>query len=264
MLKFKKEDTGLYVALTLMGAGTGLLAGAIIASRLAGPIYISTPEEEEWDEEAEIAADEDRKLYEKPKSKIARGKKSGKQRAYSKPDSEETKELNEFIMKYGPSPIQIEMIKSGVLTMDTVAESLMQEEMAKLKEPYNYNTVYREEDDKPDLEDLALLPDEIETIDDRWVLSSVQTKEKSKKNLRRCFYDIRDNSFYTTSRQGHDIPLGSVNDFVPDSVWDIVEPYLLSDMGPIFVNDLESTKHFEFNAVGTEDLEDSPVDDAGS
>lgn len=255
MLTFKKEDTGLYIALTLMGAGTGLLVGATIASKLVAPIYIPTPEE--WDQEAEMAAS-------KTVQKIARGKKSGKQRAYSEPDSKETKELNAFIMRCGPSPIQIEMIKSGVLTMDKVEDALMQEELARQKAPYNYNTIYFGGDDKPDLDEIALLPDEIETIDERWIVSSAQTTEKSKKNLRRCFYDIRDNSFYTTSRQGHDIPLGSVNDFVPDSVWDIIEPYLLSDMGPIFVNDLESTKHFEFNAVGTEEVEVSSADDAGA
>ncbi len=55
MLKFKKEDTGLYVALTLMGAGTGLLVGATLASRLVTPVYIPTPEEdEEWVLGAEI------------------------------------------------------------------------------------------------------------------------------------------------------------------------------------------------------------------
>ncbi|MCK5602213.1 hypothetical protein KAR91_10100 [Candidatus Pacearchaeota archaeon] len=258
MLKFKKEDVGLYTALTLMGAGTGLLVGATIASRLVAPVYIPAHSEEEWDEAAEKFTEGRGQTFD---TKIARGKKSGKQRAYSKPDSEETKELNEFIMRCGPSPIQIEMIKSGVLSMDKVEDALIQEELAKQKEPYNYNTIYLE-DDKPDLDEIALLPDEIETIDERWIVSSEQTTEKSKKNIRRCFYDIRDDSFYTTSRQGHDIPLGSVNDFVPDSVWDIIEPYLLSDMGPIFVNDLESTKHFEFNAVGTEDVEDSSVNDA--
>lgn len=257
MLKFKKEDTGLYIALTLMGAGTGLLVGATIASRLVEPVYIPPLEEEEWDQEAEMVAH-------KTIQKIARGKKSGKERAYSKPDSEETKELNEFIMKYGPSPIQIEMIKSSLLTMDEVKDALMLEEVAKQQEPYNYNTIYLKEDDKPDLDAIALLPDEIETIDDRWVISSEQTEEKSKKNLRQCFYDVRNDLFYTTSRQGHEIPLGSINDFVPDSVWETILPYLLSDMGPIFVNDLESAKHFEFNAVGTEDLEDSLVNDAGA
>ena len=259
MIKFKKEDTGLYIALTLMGGGLGLLVGATVASRLVEPVYvpIPIPEKEKFDDDITGRG----KTFD---TKIARGKKSGKQRAYSKPDSRETIALNEFIMRYGPSPIQIEMIKSGVLTMSEVEDALIKEELAKQKEPYNYNTVYRETDDKPDLDELAQLPDEIETIDDRWVISSEQTKEKSKKNIRQCFYDVRENSFFTTSKQGHDIPLGSVNDFIPDMVWDIVAPYLLSDMGPIFVNDLESPKHFEFNAVGTEEVEVSSADDAGA
>ncbi|MCK4787430.1 MAG: hypothetical protein KAV87_26970 [Desulfobacteraceae bacterium] len=249
-MKFKKEDMGLYFALGLVGAGAGLLIGALIAARLMGPepIYIPEMDEEEWDQEAEMEAH-------KTIQKIARVKKSQKQGL--------TKEMEEFIITYQPTAIQIEMVKNNLLTLDDLKDVLVLEKVAEQQEPYNYNTVYLEKDDKPDLDELAQLPDEIEIIEERWQISSEQTEAKSKRNLRRVFYDAFDDEFFTLSRQDHPIPVGSINDYIPNEVWEVVEPYLMSDMGPIFVNDLETTKHFKFEVV-PEDTEDSSADDAVS
>lgn len=249
-MKFKKEDMGLYFALGLVGGGVGLLIAALVAAKLTGPepVYIPEMDEEEWDEEAEDSA-------EKTVRKISHVKKSEKQ--------DLTEELQAFIVKYQPSAIQIEMVKSKLLTLDELKDALVLEEVVKRQKPYNYNTVYLEEDDKPDLDELAQLPDEIEIIEERWQLSSEQTESKSKKNLRRVFYDTEDNEFFTMSRQDRPIPVGSINDFIPDEVWEVVLPYLLSGMGPIFVNDLETVKHYRFEVV-SEDMEDSSDDDAVS
>lgn len=272
-MKFKKEDLGLYFALVLVGGGAGLLIGALLAARLASskPLYIPEEEdeeawenddiEEEWDEDAEESA-----------PKIARREKSEKQilshyqkKHFITEEEAAAKEalLAAFIVEFQPSAIQIEMVKNDLLTMDELKEVLILEEVTRQREPYNYNAKYLEVEDKPDLEDLAQLPDEIEVIEERWQISSEQTTGKSKKNLRKVFYDSEDDSFFTMSRQDHPIPVGSVNDFIPNGVWAVVAPYLLSDMGPIFVNDLETPKHFKFEIVsGSEDTEDSSADNA--
>lgn len=255
-MKFKKEDMGLYFALGLVGAGMGLLIGALLAARLTGSKIIYIPEEDVVDGEFEDEIVE--KIHSAPK--IARVKKSGKQ-SLTEEQAIFDSLLAAFIVEFQPSAIQIEMVKNNLLTMDELKEVLMKEELANQLKNYNYNTVYRETDDKPDLEDLAQLPDEIEIIDDRWQLSSEQTGEKSKQNLRRVVYDSEDDAFFTLSRRDHPIPVGSINDFIPTEVWDVVAPYLLSGMGPIFVNDLETTKHLKFDIV-SEDLEDSSADNA--
>lgn len=263
-MKFKKEDIGLYFALGLVGAGAGLLLGALLAARLTNPgkrryvPYIPKPEED-WDEGAEEEWDDE--PIKKMDRKIARVKKSEKQSLTTEEDAVKESLLTAFIVKYQPSAIQIEMVKNGLATLDELKEVLIKEEMANQLKNYNYNTVYRETDDKPDLAELAQLPDEIEIIDKRWQLSSKQTEAKSEENLRRVFFDDEDDSFFSMSRQGHPIPMGAINELVPNEVWDVVEPYLASGIGPIFVNDLETPKHFRFEIV-SEDTEDSSADNA--
>jgi hypothetical protein len=245
-VKFKKEDIGLYFALSLVGAGAGLLVGALIAAKLTGPEPIFVPEWDDEDESEEVSA-----------PKISRLEKLEKKDQISE-------DLETFIKKYEPSAIQIEMIKNDLITIEDLKESLIKEELVKQKKPYNYSTEYMyEEDDKPDLEELAQLPDEIEIIDERWQISSEQSTAKSNKNLRMVYYDVVDEVFFIMSRHGQPVPLTSVEEVVPNAVWYVVEPYLMSGMGPIFVNDLETVKHFQFEAV-SEDLEESSDDNANS
>jgi hypothetical protein len=245
-VKFNKEDMGLYFALGLVGAGIGLLVGVYVAAKLsAGRDYI--PQDEEWDEAAETAAS-----YSVPK--IPRMKKLEK-----KDPNEISEELAAFIAEYQPNAIQIEMIKRELLTFDEVREALVLEETAKMRPPQSYHKYVPEEHDKPDLADLVVLPDEVEIIDNRWEISTEIAKSKSTKNIRMVYYDNIDDDFFIQSRQGRLIPLGSPTELVSDEVWNTIEPYLNSGMGPIYVNDLESPKHFLFEVV-SEDLEDSSTD----
>lgn len=246
-MKFKKEDMGLYFALGLVGAGTGLLVGVFIYHK-----FIEKPEPEYIFEEDDQFDEETEKIVQK----ISRMKISEKK----EPEGEYDKEtLDDFINQYNPNAIQIEMVKKGLLTMDEVKEALIMEELAKTKKPYDYSKKYRASEfpeEKPDLEELVTLPNELEVIDDRWEISSSMTSEKSKNNLKSVY--VEDGEFYIKSRAGHIIPMGGLEGTISDEVWAVIEPYLKSGW-EIFVNDLESPKHFKFEMV-SEDVEESSAD----
>lgn len=239
-MKFKKEDIGLYFALGLVGAGVGLLVGAFIASRREGPIPVGVLDSvQDWHKE-EV------------------GKKPPEKKLVKKSKKESTPELDAFIEKYQPTAIQIEMVKNGLFDLESLEKTLIQEELAKQKEPYNYNGPYLD-DDKPDLSDLADLPEDEEIVDDRYKILQKPPKKKSTKNMRVIYFDQGDNSFYTMTRQKQPVPVGSINEFVSEETWEVMLPYMLSGFAPLYVNDLTNAKYYRFELV-PEDMEDPSED----
>ena len=249
-MKFKREDVGLYFALGLVGAGMGLLVGAFIASRRGGsmPSYIPRGEvaDEDWNETAKAA---DKSLH-KLVREIPRKKKRVK-----KAENEFLVELDAFIKEYEPTTIQIEMVKSKLLTLDELRETMIKEELVKQKEPYNYNQPYLE-DDKPDLADLAKLPEDEDVVDDRYKILMGPPKRKSPKNMRVIYFDQKDSIFYTMTRKKQPVPVGSITEFISEEAWEIMLPYMLSGFAPLFVNDLSNAKYYRFELV-PEDAEES-------
>lgn len=246
-MKFKREDIGLYFALGLVGGGVGLLVGAFIASRREGtmPRYIS---EDDWDDgpmvydEGKTSEEMTRKFPPK-KKRVKKGQRADSQ------------ELKRFIREFDPSAIQIEMVRSGLLTIDELQDTMIQEEIAKTKEPYNYTGPYLLDEDKPDLADLATLPEDEEPIDDRYQILQKPPKRKSPKNMRVVYFDQEDGSFYTMTRQKQPVPLGSINEFISEETWEVMLPYMLSGFTPLFINDLQTAKYYRFELV-PEDEED--------
>lgn len=246
-MKFKKEDLGLYFALGLVGAGTGLLVGVIISQKLADPepIYIPSGELPMWD------ADE----YMPPK--IARVKKSEKKSDVEEDNAEEKAELLDFIDEYSPTTIELAMLDKGMTTIDELKQAIEQRTGVEDAEPTNYHGAYHIGDldeDKPDLEDLVDLPDEIEVIDERWEISSTMTPDKSRNNLRKIIWNSDKDSFFTESRSGDYVRMNGLENTITEEVWDAVAPFLLADMAPVFVNDTLSPKHYVFDRL-SEDAE---------
>ncbi len=253
-MKFKKEDVGLYFALGLVGAGMGLLVGAFIASRRGGPTvvnnYIPRGEvpDEEWNEEEKEHA-----------VKIARNF-SRKKKSRKKAQIITSEELAVFIAEYEPTIIQIEMVKSGILTLDELERTLILEKAANEIEPYNYNEPYLE--DKPELSDLAKLPEDEDVVDDRYKILTSPPKRKSPKNMRVVYFDQENAGFYTMTRQKQPVPLGSINEFISEETWEVMLPYMLSGFAPLFVSDLTNAKYYRFELV-SEDEEEFLDDEDG-
>jgi hypothetical protein len=254
-MKVKKEDFGLYFALGLVGAGMGLLVGAYIASRRGDSRPIRIPEEwkEEWDEEAEKHADETVQKISRKKNRV----KKGQIKSFPLQDMDA---LDAFTRKYNPTAIQIEMVKSEVVTLEELEDMLMKEELAKHKAPYDYTQPYLDEDDKPELSDLSKLPEEEGVIDDRYQILQEPPKNKHKKSLRVIYFDAEDGRFHTLTRQKQPVPVPSIKEFITEETWEIMLPYMVTGFAPLFVNDLQTAKWYRFEIV-PEDLEEFSEDD---
>jgi hypothetical protein len=242
MLKFKREDLGLYFALGLVGAGTGLLVGAFIASRRGGLVPVNIPPMEP--------------AMEVTVKKIPRKKFSEK-----KGKKELTPEMKAFIDKYEPTKIQIEMVKNGYLTLESLEETMIKEELAKHKPPVGYYKRYLEDEEKPDLEELALLPDDLEMVDDRYKILEGPHPGKPVKSLRVVYFDPEDESFFTMTRRKDLIPADSVEEFISEETWDVMLPYMLSGFAPLYVDDMQTARHYRFELVPEESEESSENDD---
>jgi hypothetical protein len=250
-VKFKKEDLGLYFALGLVGAGAGLLVGVIISQRLAGPEPIFIPDLDEND----FLDDE----YEKTARKIARNEKSEEKSDFREINEEAYKEekaaMIKFIDDYSPTSIELAMLDKGMTTVDELKMAIEQRTGVEDAEPTNYHGAYHVGDldeDKPELEDLVPLPDEIEVIDERWEISSTMTPDKSRNNLRTIVWDSRADKFLTQSRSGDYVRMNGLENTITPEVWNAVAPFLLAEMGPVFVNDKLSPKHYVFDGLSEE------------
>lgn len=254
-MKIKREDIGLYFALGLVGAGMGLLVGAYIASKRGGsmPRYIPENYQKEWGESAVENTLE--KMAEKPVRKIPRKKKLVK-----KGKNDIDPELVRFIREFNPSTIQIEMVKSGLLTIDELQETMIQEAIAKEKKPYNYNGPYLD-DEKPELSELTKLPEDEDIVDDRYKILMGPPKRKSPKNMRVVYFDQGDNVFYTMTRKKQPVPVGSINEFISEETWEVMLPYMLSGFAPLFVSDLSNAKYYRFEII-PEDAEEFSEENA--
>jgi hypothetical protein len=241
-VKFKKEDLGLYFALGLVGAGSGLLVGAIVSQKLTGPEPIFIPE---------LPKDKSDFSNEVPKTvrKFSRVEKSEEKEEKNKA------KLIAFIDAYSPTTIELAMLDKGMTTMDELKMAIEQRTGVENAEPTNYHGAYHVGDldeDKPDLEDLVDLPDEIEVIDDRWEISSTMTPDKSRNNLKAIYRDSENDRFLSRARSGDYVRMNGLENTVTIEVWNAIAPFLLSGMGPVFVNDLLSPKHYVFDRLSEE------------
>jgi hypothetical protein len=260
-MKFNKSDLGLYFASSLVGGGVGLLLGALIASLMAGPEPVLILDEEEYDPvQRRFGLGEE--AIEAEAEKIARVKKPRK--TTTKITGRDDPELAAFIAEWEPSTIQIELVYKGLVTMEDLKELLIKERLAKEAEPYNYNKVYYEAEfgEKPELADLARLPEEEPVVDDRYQILRDPPANKDPKALRIIYWDAEDDSFYTLTRKKQPVPT-DLRGVISDETWTVMVPYFDKGYDTLYVDDLESNRFYRFIVV-PDDLEDSLGDDHGS
>lgn len=258
-MKFKKSDLGLYFASSLVGAGVGLLVGALVASRLAGPepVYIPEPLEDpvakrNQVENVEEYLDEQEERVEKIVQEKKPRKKTIKIQAQDDP------ELAAFIAEWEPSTIQIEMVKKKLVTLKDLEELLIKENLSALAEPYNYSAPYY---DKPELVDIAKLPEEEEIVDSRYQILREPPADKDAKNLREIHWDPEDDTFYTLTRKQQPVPT-DLRGVISDETWVALVPYFDKGYSTLYVDDLETSRFYKFVVVPN-DMEDSLGNDHG-
>lgn len=262
-MKFKKSDLGLYFASSLVGAGAGLLVGAFVASRLTGPEPIYLPDEEKYTRSsAEISFrrvrprknDKFEQQVVNAAEKFPTGKKTRKKTIKIK--AQDDPELAEFIAEWEPSTIQIEMVKTGLITQEDLQELLIKEELAKETEPYNYSAPYV---DKPELADLTKLPEEEEIVDDRYQILRDPPADKDVKTVREVYWDPEDDTFYTLSRNKTPVP-ADLRGMISEETWDVLVPYFDKGYEALYVDDLKSARFYRFIAVDWESEESQTND----
>lgn len=276
-MKFKKEDLGLYFALGLVGAGAGLLVGVIVSQKLAGPEAIYVPEGMTYDKEKDIFVLDDARedeeaelLAHKTIQEIARSKKSEEKRDFrevnEKGYEEEKAAMIKFIEGYSPTTIELAMLDKGMTTIEELKKAIEQRTGVEDAEPTNYHGAYHVGDideDKPELEDLVDLPNEIEIIDERWEVSSTMTPDKSRNNLREIMWNSDTDKFFSRARTGDYVRMNGLENTITNEVWNEIAPFLLSNIGPVFVNDTLSPKHYVFDRL-SEDAEVSSITSSAS
>jgi hypothetical protein len=242
-MKFKRGDMGLYFALGLVGAGIGLLLGALVASRIEQPFEPEPPDEEE---------EQRLHIYRAPTvTTMTKQKKTVK-----KKKDLTTPEMEEFFNEFNPSAIQRAMVLNGLISIEDLKATLSEQE--ELTAPYNYSSPYIMSD-KPDLEDLVTFPEDDPVIDDRYWIRQEPPKGTFLKSMKTIYWDPDDDDFSTLSRQKQVIPIGSLKGLISDEAWEVLRPYLSSGISPLFVKDTEKDKFYKFEIVPG-DLEVFPDD----
>jgi hypothetical protein len=244
-MKFKREDVGLYFALGLVGGGIGLLVGAFVASRRAvRSIEIEEPDDEEYGVghyEYESPTYNDVDLVEEEE------------------DSGYSDELLQFIDSDAPSAMQVELIHSGLVTIDDVRLAMSIEDEA---EQISYQKGYRPlPSTKPDLEALTEFPEDMK-LDGKYELSTTLPEGRDRSRLREIYYDPEDDTL-VQMKKGNPIPLHSLDGILSNEAWNTILSYLVSNISPIFAYDRGTAKLYSFELMPQEEDDvgdaDSPV-----
>jgi len=246
-MKFKKDDMGLYIALTLVGGGVGIMAAALISSRTTRvierkPGTRAVPVEKMIKEPTESEKEEynlHRKNYVLEDLPVL---------------AEKAASNAAWIEKYKPNQVQLQMLEKGLISKKDVERLLG--------------------GDKPDLEELVVLPEEMGlvadildnegfVIDDRYVISDRPPEEKSSKNRRVIYYDQEDNTVYTFTRTKDPVSI-DVRTVVSLDTWATIQQVL--DRGQhkrLYVDDLQTVKYYRFELL-VADEEDPATNNSDS
>lgn len=248
-MKFNKEDLGLYLSLSLVGAGLGLLVGAILANRVRKFEGFEVEEEEELGEPLVWGHPDFKKPVSKPK------------KTEKKVEEEEERSLTEaqrsFLKEHPPTQVQMQMYNTGQVDFEDLKTAILEVEYAKKREPYDYSKTYSGSDeDKPDLSDLVDLPDDYpdgeDVIDDRYRISQHAPDDKESKNSRSIYYDSVEDRTYTMTRRRQPIP-ALATEFISEETWYVVRSYLLGGYSPIFVDDQDTVRFYRFELADVEE-----------
>jgi hypothetical protein len=298
-MRFKREDIGLYLATVLIGGGAGLLVGAFITARINKKQEEAEeeliPEEvtydpddppdhvKELEKETEEEEEEDIPLKELKSKTLPKKKSSGKKRF--RLSKEDRNELNRLSSQYVITGMQVELVESGIMSVDELGESLLEEEIIAEESlpievgnedgtPTDYNSPYRYNDLKPDMDDLLQKPDDdagprnledlLVVVDERWEISLEPPVGKDEQQKRIIYFDPDDETVFTKTDGGDPVP-ADLRVITTPEVRDLVMPWLLfeEEMEVIYINDIRNkrTRWWEIVRIGS-DEDTSEHDDA--
>lgn len=247
MIKFSKDDIGLYVALGMIGAGLGIMVGSVVYSKLLR-LKFEREVEEFYLEDEPYEHGEDIYEIEEEEHTV-------------KEDSEELDDaMKAFVEKYEPTSVQFELVRSGIISMEKAIETI--EYDRQLKAQYtstSYSGIYKPDSVKPDLEELVDdedLPEDGHplVVEGQYNIYDDILEEDGLPVLDAIIlYDPDDNTWQRVSSMHGLVAIGGVDRYISDTAWDEVELALKRTMNPIFVQDTKRDKMYKFELVPSDE-----------
>ena len=225
-MKMNKDDISVYVTLTLLGAGLGLLIGTYIGSALEARREKHNEPLEELDEETEETGDGPQM------QKKARVRKQNR----VSPDVEKEEALERLTEEYevGPTNVQRQLILNGLMSiaeLEDILKTMPENSKSGKDEKHLDYTAYT---DKPDLEDLV-----VDVVEPRFELLS----GRSYKNKIVVNYYQDDGVVTREAGNGSELPFEHLNEILDDGTLD---EWLNEAKGKsIYVNDKDRGKRYQ-------------------
>lgn len=301
-MRFKREDMGLYFAMALIGGGVGLLVGAFVTVRVNKKREEETEELELEDaiEFEEVAEEEETVTHEQHITNITnedlppqrmkevddlieKKRPRTSKRTRTRLSKENRCELARLTREYGVTTMQTELVESGVMTVKELEEGLIDAELeandGHVDEDLeievseindightDYNSPYRYNDSKPDMDDLLEKPiddgdprnieDLLVVVDGRWGISIEPPIGKAERQKRTVYFDPEDESVFTKTADGGVTP-ADLRVITTPEVRDLIMPWLLfePDMDTIYIDDIRNkkTRWYEIIRIGSEE-----------
>lgn len=280
MIKFKKEDFGFYFVCAIGGGGAGFVVGSLVAMLITKRRQQKRMEEDWMQAEFEFEQREDYSLMpeleeeglieavditesegyvpteeaEEPYRKVLyeEGLKAAKTTVIDSMEEDETAEIEQFILKYRPNTIQIQMLRARDISMGEVLEVIQEQGGDRI----DYGERYR--DRKPDLDELISdeefeddSPDSEDVIDGRWKLNESLPVNKKANNVRVIYWDEENDSFYRNRRGNKTVPV-TVDNYISKETWTAVRYWFDLDWDTIYVDDLDTVRVIRVEKVTTE------------
>lgn len=232
LLKFKREDVGLYFTMGLFGAGLGLVIGAVITAKILRDIDRDYDEEYLDDEEIEVNNARRRTDKLGPNLEMERAR------------------YDELVSLYSPNSLQVGLYKRGLVTIDEFEKVLMEEHNHAATKNNTYHSRYIST--KPNLDEFV---DEDEYDDIRYVITLDEPDEEAFLNPEVYFYDPENNGYYKIVNH-QPIPIGDrLNLLIDETTADTIAPFVENGQR-VFVFDQLRKRAMVFEELPDE-MEDS-------
>lgn len=256
-MKLKKEDFGLYFALTLLGGGIGLLGGVIVSSKLKPKEVTLTGTVVEYNKinkmgetfapgsvDINYDAVEFRHGIDKAKKSVK--KKSNKKEI---PD-----DLAEFLEEWKPNNVQIQMLLSGAATIDEIKNVILQtQSIENAAGEYNYAKPYFDI-----LQDTEVKSYE-SIINERYRLREDEPDDGDPKRLKVFYLNDDGQRFYRKTRNGATLDATKDVDKILDAKsQNLIKGFLMSGVHrTLFLEDTQTIKWWRFELIPLDDQGDS-------
>lgn len=257
-MKFVKDDIGLYWALTLVGAGIGLLVGSFISSRIKEketPLVITEKDIVEDSKEVE--------------------KKTGLMSLKEKNEVFKVEEYKEFIERYTPSALQLQMLDRGLIAKDALIKLLekqkddtppylekpelsdlnardlrLMERTKKLEETFRERVELSEEEEEWDEFERDWYGLGRVEISDKFTIS-LEPPDKDPRRMRVFYFTEDDDTAYTMTRSKEPVPT-DLRTVIDEVTIAFLKKRIEKDgIVPIYVDDVSTVKYYRFEMMPT-------------